>query len=71
LLTIQADAGHGVFEEQAVFGLLDGAKLRPDQLHTVFFEHSGISQLHRQVQRCLPADCGQDCEFAALAFAIR
>ena len=62
---IEADGGHRIFEQQAVFGLLDGAELRADQLHVVLFEHAAIGQLDCKVQRGLSADRGQQREDAA------
>ena len=51
--------GHRVFEEQAVFGLLDGAELRADELHVVLFEHASVGQLDREIQRGLSAHSRQ------------
>ena len=59
--------GHGVFEQQAVFGLLDGAELRADELHVVLFEHAAVGQLDREVQRGLSADRGQQGKYARAA----
>ncbi len=39
---VEADALHGVFEEETVFGFLYGADLRADQLHVVFFEDAAV-----------------------------
>ena len=54
--------GHRIFEQQAVFGLLDGLKLRADELHVVFLEHAAVGQLDRQVQRRLAADRRQNAK---------
>ena len=56
---VETDGGHRVFEEQAVFGLLDGAELRADELHVVLFEHAAVGQLDREIQRGLSAHSGQ------------
>ena len=42
---IEPDALHGVFKNQAVFGLLDGADLRSNQMDVVLFEHAAVSQV--------------------------
>ena len=52
---LQADAAHGIFEHQPVFGLLDGADLRADQFHAVAVEHARFGQFHREVQSGLAA----------------
>ena len=56
---LQADLAHRVFEEQAVFGLLDGVDLGADQLDAVFFEHAGFGQFDREIQAGLAADGGE------------
>ena len=50
---------HGVFEQQAVLGLLDGIDLGADQLDAVLFQHARFSQLHREVQAGLSAHGGE------------
>src|SRR5436309_2827126 len=55
---IEPDALHGIFKEEAVFGLLDRADVRSNQLHIVFVEHAAIGKLHRHVERSLAADGG-------------
>ena len=62
---VEPDASHGVFEQQAVFGLFDGPKLGPDQLYVVTLQHAAIGQLHRKIQRRLPTHRGQQGESAA------
>ncbi len=47
---------HRVFEQQTVFGFLDGTKLRADKLHVVFLEHAAVSEFDSEVQRRLPTD---------------
>ena len=56
---VQADLPHGVLEQQAVFGLLDGIELGADQLDAVLVEHARLGQLHREVQAGLAAHGGQ------------
>ena len=53
---LEADLPHRIFEQQPVFGLLDGVDLRADQLDAVLVEHAGFGQLDRQIQAGLPAD---------------
>ncbi len=59
LRRLEADLAHGVFEQQAVFGLLDGVDLGADQFHAVLFEHAGFGQFHREIQAGLPAHGGE------------
>ena len=63
---VEADGGHRVFEQQAVFGLLDGAKLRADELHVVLLQHAAIGKFDSQVQRRLSADGRQQRKNARL-----
>ena len=63
--------GHRIFEQQAVFGLLDGAKLRADELHAVLLEHAAVGQLDREVQRGLSADRRQQRKDAGLAARLQ
>ncbi len=51
-----ANLFHRVAEQQAIFGHLDGGDRRADQLDVVLLEHAELVELHRQVQRRLPAD---------------
>ena len=53
---VEADLLHRVFEEEAVFGLLDGRDVGADQLHVVFFQHAAVGKFDRQIQRGLSAD---------------
>ncbi len=67
---VKADLLHRVFEEQTVFGFLDGADLCADKMHVVFFENSGVGQLDGQVQGSLStngwehSETGSGREFA-------
>ena len=56
LRRVEADLAHRIFEQQAVFGLLDGVDLGADQLDAVLVEHAGFGQFDREIQAGLPAD---------------
>ncbi len=62
----EADADHGVFEEQAVFGLLDGFELGADELDVVAVEDAGVGQIDGEVERRLAADGGQQRKLAGV-----
>ncbi len=64
---VEADALHGIFEKQPVFGLLDGADLRADQMHVVFFEHAAVGEFDGEIERGLSANRGQNGEARAWA----
>ena len=51
----QPDACHGLLEQPPVLGAVDHLRRRPDQFHLVALQDSPLMQLHRQVQRRLPA----------------
>ncbi len=53
---LEADALHCGLELVAVFGGRDRPGTGADHLHTETLEHSELDQLHREVQRCLPAE---------------
>ena len=59
LRRLEADLAHRVFEEQAVFGLLDGVDLGADQFHAVLIEHAVLGQFHGEIQAGLAADGGE------------
>ena len=61
---IEADANHRVFEEQTVFGLLDGLELGADQLDVVAIENAGVGEIDGEIERRLSADCGEQRELA-------
>src|SRR5262249_14538819 len=42
---VEADALHGIFEEQPVFGLFDGGNVGADQMDVVFLEHAAVGKL--------------------------
>ena len=64
---VEADALHRIFEDQAVFGLLDGTDLRADELHVVFLEHAAVGKFDGEIQRGLSADGRQNREAGAAA----
>ena len=51
----EADRGHGVAEQLAVFGLGDGIGLGADHLDAPALQRAVVEQLHADVQRRLPA----------------
>ncbi len=55
----QADGAHGLFEEVAVLGLLNGLDLRADEFDPEAIEHTGAAQLDGEVERGLAAQGGQ------------
>ena len=59
---VEPDPLHRVFEDEAVFGLLDGLNVRADQCHVVLFEHATVGKLDREIQRGLSANGGQHGE---------
>ncbi len=59
LRALEADVAHGVLEQEAVFGLLDGVDLGADQLDAVAVEHARLGQFHREVQAGLAAHGGE------------
>ena len=61
---VEADADHGVFEEEAVFGLLDGFELGADELDVVAVEDAGVGEIDGEVEGGLAADGGQEGELA-------
>ncbi len=62
---VEADLLHRVFEEQTVFGFLDGFDVGADQLHVVFLEHAAVGKFDGEVERGLSADGGQNGESRA------
>ena len=59
LRRLEADLAHRIFEQQAVFGLLDGVDLGADQLHAVLLQHAGFGEFHREIQAGLAAHGGE------------
>ena len=53
---VEADALHGVFEEETVFGLLDGFDAGANQLDVVFFEHASVGEFDGEIERGLSAN---------------
>src|SRR6266851_2809247 len=56
----EADLLHGLLEQEAVFRLLDGSHLGPDQLYAVRIQDPRLVQLEREVERRLPAQRRQE-----------
>ncbi|CAM4383312.1 hypothetical protein DEMA109039_16660 [Deinococcus marmoris] len=54
-----ADLLHGGLKQFAVLALVDGLHPCADQLHAVLFQRAALVQLHRQVQRGLAAQRGE------------
>ncbi len=69
LRNLEADAQHGVLEEQPVLGLLDGLELGADQLDVVLVENPRIGQFDREIERRLSAHGGQKGELAGAVYA--
>ena len=67
LRDFEPDARHRVFEQQAVFALLDGVELRADKLRAVLLQHAVVGQLDGEVERGLSADRRQHGEDAGTA----
>ncbi len=59
LRRLEADLAHRIFEEQAVFGLLDGVDLGADQLDAVLIQDAGFGEFDREIQPGLAADGGE------------
>ena len=57
--TLEADLRHGIAEQLAVLGHVDGLAGCRDELHAVFGEHAFAHQVERRVQRRLAAHGGQ------------
>ena len=62
---VEADLLHGIFEEEAVFGLLDGADLRADKMNVVFLQNAAVGEFNSEVQRGLSANGRQNSEASA------
>jgi len=61
LRKFEPDLLHRIFEEQAVFGFLDGIDLGADQFYAVLVEHSGFGQRDGEVQAGLSANGRKQC----------
>ena len=57
---VKPDALHGVFEKEAVFGLLDSTDLRANQDHVVLFQDAAVGEFDGQVESSLAADRRQN-----------
>ena len=62
---VEADLLHGVFEEEAVFGFLDGFDVGADQLDVVFVENAAVGKFDGEIERGLSADGGKNGEAGA------
>ncbi len=60
-------SSHRVFEEQPVFGLLDGVDFRADQFDAVAIENAGFGQFDGKIQGGLSAYGGEQRVGAFLA----
>jgi hypothetical protein len=56
---IETDAKHGLLEEIAILAHLDRRRFGADHLAAVFFQDAGLVQRHREVERGLAAQRGQ------------
>ena len=63
---VEADLVHRVFEEQAVFGFLDGFELGADEFDAVLLEDAGVGEIDGEVEGGLAADGGQEGEDAVV-----
>ncbi|MFW3616658.1 hypothetical protein [Billgrantia antri] len=57
---LQADALHGLIEQVAVLGLVDGVGVGTDHLHAVLLEYAVLVEVEGAVERGLAAHGGQD-----------
>ena len=62
---VEADLLHRVFEEEAIFSLLDRRDVCADEKRVVFVEHAAVGEFDRKVERGLSADGGQNSETCA------
>ena len=68
---VEADGLHGLLEQLAVLGLVDGLALGADHLHAVFFQHALAVEIERGVQRGLAAHGRQQRVRALLCDDLR
>ena len=57
---VEADLGHGLAEELAVLGLVDGLRRRADHLDVELLQHAHLLERQGAVERRLAAHGGQD-----------
>src|SRR5229473_2291360 len=62
---VETDALHGVFEDEAVFGFVDGVDVGADELYVVFLKHAAFGKFDGKIQCGLAADGGQNGESGA------
>jgi hypothetical protein len=58
---LETDFLHGLSEEFAVLGHVDGLARRGDELHVVFFQHTLTREVERAVEARLATHRGQQC----------
>ena len=63
---LDAKAVHCLFERDTVLTALDRVDLNTDDLHIIFVQHAGCSQLRAKVQTGLTAEVRQQCVRALL-----
>ena len=52
---VEPDLLHRVFEEETVFGFLNGRDIRANQAHVIFFQNAAVGKFDCQIQRSLSA----------------
>src|SRR5260370_4926908 len=62
---VEADALHGIFEDESVFSFVDGVDVGADELDVVFLEAAAFRKFDRQIERGLAANCRQNGESGA------
>ena len=65
---LEADLGHGLAEQLAVLGLVDGLGAGADELDVELVEHAHLAQRQRAVERGLAAHGGEEREAAGPTF---
>ncbi len=58
---LKTDLFHGLLEQGAILGLLDGRQLGADQLHTESVQHPHLGHCHRRIEGGLAAQGRQHC----------
>ena len=59
---VEANLLHRVFEEKAVFGLLDGRDVGANEVHVVLVEDASVGEVDGKVERGLSSNRGQHSE---------
>ncbi len=68
---VEANLVHRVFEEETVFGLLDGFELCADEFDVEFVEDAGVGEIDGKVEGGLAADGGKNGEGAGCAGGLQ